>query len=98
MVSLLAPGGTLICLEFPLYKELSVGGPPFGLQAEVYEAALQHPGAEIVYDDKSKVVLDKSSGSHLDGLQKLARWKPAKTHEIGEGTDHVSMWKKKDSA
>ncbi|KAI5795162.1 S-adenosyl-L-methionine-dependent methyltransferase [Geopyxis carbonaria] len=37
MAHLLRPGsGYLICLEFPLYKPLETGGPPWGLTSDTY--------------------------------------------------------------
>ena len=36
MSELLAPGGSLICLEFPLAKSPTAGGPPHGLSSELY--------------------------------------------------------------
>lgn len=37
MGHLIRPGsGYLICLEFPLYKALETGGPPWGLTSETY--------------------------------------------------------------
>jgi methyl halide transferase len=32
MQSLLTPSGILVCLEFPLYKDLEAEGPPWGLK------------------------------------------------------------------
>ena len=92
MSELLAPGGTLICLEFPLYKEPSTGGPPWGLTAQTYEMILPFPGEEPKYDDKGYVVKQEGEAASR-GLRKVARWKAERTHPVGQDTDHVSLWK-----
>jgi SAM-dependent methyltransferase len=91
MARLLAPKGTLVCLEFPTYKEPSTGGPPFALPPEVYEIALPYPGEEIEYDGDGYVVKAERQRSN-SGLVRVAHWQPARTHEIGKGTDWVGLW------
>ena len=50
MSQLLSPlGGILICLEFPLKKPPSSGGPPHGLTRELYEQLLNRPGKGVEY-------------------------------------------------
>ena len=53
MDELVKPGGYLICIEFPLYKSLDLGGPPWGLTSEVYEELLSG-GFEKVHHYKPK--------------------------------------------
>ncbi|KAA6414026.1 MAG: thiol methyltransferase [Lasallia pustulata] len=72
-----APAANLICLEFPTYKDPSLGGPPFGLSPAVYVEHLSHPGEELP----------------PGGLERVAHWQPERTHEIGKGTDWVSVWR-----
>lgn len=75
MHQLVKPGtGFLICLEFPLYKPLETGGPPWGLTSTVYEELL--------------------SG----GFERIARYMPKRTHKMGEGTDHIAIWRRKSAA
>lgn len=92
MSTLLAPDGHLICLEFPLYKEPSTGGPPHGLREEVYVEHLKRPGDNIPYDKDGFVVPEAAASPNSHALTRLARWKPERTHKIGEGTDHMSIW------
>jgi len=94
---LLAQEGRLVCLEFPLYKDPRIGGPPFGMNAEAYVAHLSRPGQELEYDEKGYpkgTEEDFVSGRDAEmGLERVERWKAERTHKIGEGTDHVSVWK-----
>lgn len=97
MVELLAPGGILICLEFPTYKEPSTGGPPFGLTPELYEMLLPFPGVEPKYDEKGYVVKEDRAVDPA-GLARIAHWQPERTHPIGQGTDWVSLWRHKEKS
>ncbi|CUS15357.1 unnamed protein product [Tuber aestivum] len=75
MAELLAPQrGLLVCLEFPLYKPIEAGGPPWGLKNEVYDELL---------------------GGQMGAFQKVLHYKPDRTHEIGEGSDWISVWRRK---
>lgn len=99
MAELLGPassGAALVCLEFPTYKNPAEGGPPWAAPPEVYEALLAQPGEEVKYDAEGKVVPREGEGENEKGLEKVAHWKPERTHEIGKGTDWVSVWRHKD--
>ena len=87
-----SPHGKLICIEFPTYKDPSTGGPPYALPPEVYLAHLRRPGKDVLYDASGRVervVVDEQDGK---GLERIAHWQPERTHEIGKGTDWVSIW------
>lgn len=90
MSTLLNSRGRLICLEFPLYKDPATGGPPFALREDTYLQHLTWPGEELEYDDG--LVIPKMLTSKSESLIRLDRWKPERTHKIGEGTDHISVW------
>ncbi|KAL9086638.1 MAG: hypothetical protein Q9159_004047 [Coniocarpon cinnabarinum] len=95
MSKLLKSGGRLVCLEFPTYKEPESGGPPFALPPEVYVAHLSNPGEQIPY----RSGLPERSESHKlnkDSLRRIAHWRAKRTHEIGQGTDNVSIWEHVD--
>ncbi|KAI4164153.1 MAG: hypothetical protein LQ342_002117 [Letrouitia transgressa] len=87
------PSGQLICLEFPTYKEPSTGGPPFGVTPNTYLEHLSHPGIELPYNDAGQVVEGARPQPSTGGLERTAHWQPEKTHEIGKGTDWVSIWR-----
>jgi hypothetical protein len=91
MSDLLTTTGSLICLEFPTYKEPSTGGPPWTLTPDVYQMLLPRPGEEIKYDEAGYVVKEEKEPSSK-GLVRVAHWKPDRTHEIGKGTDFVGIW------
>ena len=94
MAQLLAPTGRLICLEFPTYKEPSTGGPPWALPPLVYVAHLSKPGKDVTYDEEGLVkdVDEDRPERDAKGLVRTAHWKPERTHEIGKGTDWMSVW------
>lgn len=45
MSQLLSPNGYLICMEFPLGKDPKLGGPPHGLEHELYVLGWLHPSS-----------------------------------------------------
>ncbi|KAI7233390.1 hypothetical protein KC330_g5425 [Hortaea werneckii] len=108
MSQLLSPlGGILICLEFPLKKPPSSGGPPHGLTRELYEQLLNRPGKGVEYTRPSSeegaqggggggggyVIEDRTTEMPRDALVKVERWKAERTHEVGRDMDFVSVWK-----
>ena len=96
MSQLLAPSpAVLICLEFPTYKDPSTGGPPYALPPAVYFQHLSRPGETIPYREDGHIVEQTSSVSNEDALIRIAHWRAERTHPIGQGTDHVSLWQHK---
>ncbi|KFZ18339.1 hypothetical protein V502_04135 [Pseudogymnoascus sp. VKM F-4520 (FW-2644)] len=94
---LLAPTGRLICLEFPTYKPINSGGPPWALPPTVYMAHLPRPGKTLEYDDQGGIVEAKLGEPLSDGLVRIAHFQPQKTHADGydaDGnmTDWVGVW------
>ena len=93
MSQLLAPGGRLICLEFPSNKDPKIGGPPFGVPEAVYKQHLGQPGVDIPYTADGFVKEDITLPETPASLTRIARWQPERTHEIGKGQDWISIWK-----
>lgn len=95
IAQLLAPGGALICLEFPTHKPPKSGGPPFSLPPTVHEELLKRPGEDIKYDEEGKALVSERMESE-DALVRVAHWKPKRTHQVGvvkgEVADWVSVW------
>jgi len=83
----------LICVEFPTYKEPSTGGPPFGVPSNLYVAHLEHPGVEQPYDGDGNLIMNEVKETGAAGLRRVAHWLAVRTHEVGAGTDWVSIWK-----
>ncbi|KAG6006375.1 hypothetical protein E4U21_007106 [Claviceps maximensis] len=99
ITQLLHPSGHLICLEYPLGKPLSEGGPPWGLNPEVYEALLGQPGMPVAYrdDETGRPLEDVPAKPHPQALHRLSLIKPTRTHESGleedgEGRYMISVW------
>jgi SAM-dependent methyltransferase len=97
-VSLLAPKGSLICLEFPTHKPAASAGPPWSLPPTVHVELLKQPGEDISYDDKGVVVATDRSET-AQALVRVAHYTPKRTHGVGvvNGVvrDCVSVWKHK---
>lgn len=89
---LLATEGRLVCLEWPLGKPPSEGGPPHGLTSDLYIELFRRPGEEVRYDDAGKVVAGESSAS-ATALVREAHYQPERTHAAGKDKDFVSIWK-----
>jgi hypothetical protein len=98
MSELLAPDGSLICLESPLAKPPNAGGPPHGLSSELYAQLFKQPGKDVSYAEDGYVASDERSLDHASGLVRVAHWSPARTHQVGKGTDMMSIWKHAKSA
>ncbi|RFU72896.1 thiol methyltransferase 2 [Trichoderma arundinaceum] len=98
MSQLLAPGGQLICLEFPSGKPLSQQGPPWGVWPEVYEALLAYPGEPVEYTDDGNVKPSETPQQpHPDALHRVCLVKPPRTHKAGTNEDgsvrdFISVW------
>jgi SAM-dependent methyltransferase len=94
---LLARNGRLICLEFPSNKPPSTGGPPYAMPEKVYLGYLRRPGESLPVDDDFDLQEEKLGPVSASGLQRIGRWFAEKTHQIGAGVDHVSVWGHPDS-
>lgn len=85
MHELLAPNGVLICLEFPLYKTLTLPGPPWGLKGVYWN--LLAMGGDGIIDEPSEEEMNN------DGLfERVVYFKPRVSYENGKGTDMFSVW------
>jgi methyl halide transferase len=86
MHELLSPDGVLICLEFPLYKGLTLPGPPWGLKG-VYWNLLAVGGDGIIHEPGEEET-EKEEGP----FRRVLYFKPPNSYEIGKGTDMLSVW------
>lgn len=90
MSKLLAPGGSLLCLAFPLEKSPKAGGPPHGLSSELYEQLLSQPGQEVEYGDDGHVKPVVPGEQEIDdetGFVRVANIDASNPHEAGHGSD-----------
>ncbi|KAG2418137.1 hypothetical protein HFD88_001238 [Aspergillus terreus] len=95
-----SPNGNLICLEFPRHKDPSKPGPPWGSSSEAYMEHLSHPGEKIPYDSSGRCKSDPLRETSEQGLERVAYWQPARTHEVGKDAegeiqDRVSVWRRR---
>ena len=95
MTELLAPGGILVCLEFPLYKDPAAQGPPCGMKG-VYWNLLSKGGDGI---DAQKHSQSQEGAGEVRSLpsdakfERILYYKPERTFKVGEGTDMMSVWR-----
>lgn len=92
MSELLAPQGKLICAEYPLGKPPKSGGPPHGLQRELYDQLFVRPGQEVKYDSDGIIDPDKSVEKSDTALVKVDEWVPTKYFETMQGKIWMSIW------
>lgn len=90
MCEVIIPGGLLVCLEFPLYKDPAIPGPPYGVSESVYWDVLARGGLGILQSDRA-VQYEDDQGSFIRAL----RIKPQRSHLAGMGTDMISIWRRK---
>lgn len=93
MAELLSPSGTLICVEFPLGKDPKLGGPPHGLQDELYDQLFNNPGREIQYNASGHVSEDRRAEKSPNALVRIETWKPERMFEGQEKSTLVSLWR-----
>ncbi|KAI1760202.1 S-adenosyl-L-methionine-dependent methyltransferase [Hypoxylon sp. FL1150] len=86
---LLAPSGVLVCLEFPLYKDLRAPGPPWGLKG-VHWNLLAEGGNGIIDEDTAS-----EKKPLLGSFDRVIYFHPPRSYENGKGTDMLSCWKLK---
>ncbi|GAB7343881.1 hypothetical protein MBLNU457_1840t1 [Dothideomycetes sp. NU457] len=72
MSELVKPGGFLICLEFPLYKDRSLPGPPWGLNGVYEELLSEQRGGKFV---REEYVKPKRSYEVSKGTDMLSIWR-----------------------
>ncbi|KAF2654466.1 thiol methyltransferase [Lophiostoma macrostomum CBS 122681] len=88
MSELLAPDGILVCLEFPMYKNLKAAGPPWGLNGVHWDLLAE--GNSGVIDEPG----DKGEGKGGQ-FERLSKFKPERSYEAGRDSDMVSVWRLK---
>jgi len=90
MAELLKPGGLLICLEFPLWKDLNLPGPPWGLQG-VYWDLLACGGDGLVKGGEPEKPLVAVENAQF--VRELYI-RPARSFKQGRGEDMLSVWRR----
>ncbi|RHZ61550.1 uncharacterized protein CDV56_108851 [Aspergillus thermomutatus] len=90
MASLVSTGGLLVCLEFPMYKDLGLPGPPWGLKG-VHWDLLARGGDGLLTDNVGERETDTQGQ-----FQRVLYVKPERTYEVGKGTDMLSVYMRKE--
>ncbi|KHN93991.1 Thiopurine S-methyltransferase [Metarhizium album ARSEF 1941] len=86
MRELVAPTGILVCLEFPMYKDVKAVGPPWGLNGVYWN---------ILAVGKDGLVEETEEDSEAENgpFKRVVYFKPPRSYEAGRGTDMLSVWK-----
>ncbi|RKK21513.1 hypothetical protein BFJ68_g17990 [Fusarium oxysporum] len=82
MSELLLPTGVLVCLEFPLYKDLKALGPPWGLRGVYWDILAQ--GGDGIIDEPGEEI-EPARGS----FERVFYSQPPRSYENGKGTDMI---------
>jgi hypothetical protein len=90
MSELLSPSGVLVCLEFPLYKDMKLPGPPWGLREGVYWNLLAVGGTGMVDENEAQAATQVTGGGAFERVEYI---KPLLSYEIAKGTDMLSVWR-----
>ncbi|KAG5980632.1 hypothetical protein E4U55_003815 [Claviceps digitariae] len=90
MAELIAPTGVLVCLEFPMYKDLRAVGPPWGLRG-VHWNLLAEGGDGIIHEPSNSEREDAVDGP----FKRIMYLRPERSYEAGRGADMLSVWKPK---
>lgn len=91
MSDLLPSGGLLVCLEFPMYKDPTLPGPPWGLKG-VHWDLLSRGGdgiANIVGIESES--MGGGGGTGGGQFERILYVKPRRSYEQGKGMDMLSV-------
>lgn len=95
MARVLKPNGLLICLEFPMYKDPQLPGPPWGLKG-VHWNVLSQGGDGVITGEVGDDGKEKAAdGTDAGEFCRILYIKPARSYEVAKGTDMVSVYKRK---
>ncbi|KAG6017512.1 hypothetical protein E4U54_006797 [Claviceps lovelessii] len=87
MAELVAPSGVLVCLEFPMYKDLDAVGPPWGLRGVHWNLLVE--GKDGIIHEPGNI-----EEAAVDGpFKRIAYLKPNRSYQAGRGADMLSVWK-----
>ena len=89
MSQVVASDGVLVCLEFPMYKDPTQPGPPWGLNG-VHWDLLARGGDGFQNIGK---VAEVDQVDQLPGrFRRLQYRRPARSYEAGRGADMLSIY------
>jgi hypothetical protein len=79
-------GGLLVCLEFPLFKDLAAQGPPWGLKGVHWD--LLTLGNDGILHTRTEPTSEEEKGK----FRRVVYLKPERSNEMSQGTDLVSIY------
>ncbi|KAJ5090757.1 hypothetical protein N7532_009441 [Penicillium argentinense] len=94
MARVLKPGGLLLCLEFPLYKDPKLPGPPWGLKG-VHWNLLSEGGDGIITNDVGDDGKEAHSIRSDGNFCRVLYVRPERSYNAGKGTDMLSIYERK---
>lgn len=86
--------GLLICLEFPMYKDPKLPGPPWGLKG-VHWNLLTEGREGLVTGEVGDDGIEGETGPHNGDFRRLIYVRPARSYKVAKGTDMLSVWARK---
>ncbi|KAK9237826.1 S-adenosyl-L-methionine-dependent methyltransferase [Lipomyces kononenkoae] len=92
MSELLSSGGQLVCLEFPMYKDPALPGPPWGLKG-VHWDLLSRGGNGI--DNIGEVDKIEDLAQLKGNFVRTLYLNPPRSYPNGRGTDMLSVYSRK---
>jgi len=92
MQELLSLSGILVCLEFPLYKDLDAVGPPWGIKG-VHWDLLAAGNEGILHEAGSRA--EAPPTQRQGQFERVRYYKPEQSYTQGRGTDMLSVWKRR---
>ena len=78
----------------PLGKDPKTGGPPHGLEHQLYEQLFTKPGEDVVYNDSGHVCEDRGGDKAGNALVRVDSWVPENTFPVQKGKIMVSVWRR----
>ncbi|KAJ5480845.1 hypothetical protein N7539_006739 [Penicillium diatomitis] len=95
MARVIKPQGLLVCLEFPMYKDPKLPGPPWGLKG-VHWNLLARGGDGIITQEVGGDGKESGSCDARGGhFQRILYIKPPRSYEVAKGTDMISVYARK---
>ncbi|KAJ5175312.1 uncharacterized protein N7482_001189 [Penicillium canariense] len=95
MARVLKSGGLLICLEFPLYKDPKLPGPPWGLKGVHWNLLAEGGKGMITGPVGADGKEQKTASSDLGDFNRVLYVTPARSYDVAKGTDMVSVYVRK---
>ncbi|KAB8212057.1 hypothetical protein BDV34DRAFT_208535 [Aspergillus parasiticus] len=87
MSQVVAPDGVLVCLEFPMYKDPTQPGPPWGLNGVHWDLlARGGDGIKNIGEEAEVDQVDQLPGR----FRRLQYHKPARSYDAGRGADMLN--------